>query len=474
MIENSFKKNLVSVALSRIISLLSGIAVVLLLPKVLSVQDYGYLKIFTLYAVYTALLHFGFVDGILLKIAGKEYTELDHEEMRTYTHFFMTLESFVVLLMIITGVFFLSGEYLFILLMLALDMLFVNITTYYQFVSQATQRFAEYSKKSVIVSIAKFAFIGLLFIDYLISGVNISYRIYLIGIVILDFLMMLWYIWIYRDITFGTAQKIYLLKREIVNIFKIGIVLTVAYQTSHLVLALDRQFVSVLFSTEEYAIYSFAYNIVSMISTMVSSLSVVLLPMLKKAGKQYAVDHYKSSLSIVSILLGLSLLAYFPAQIFIGWFLPEYIDSMQYIAIILPSILLSSGISVVMFTIDKVMGTILAFFKNSVIVLVVGFFSNLFAYMIFETRFSISCASLFTMIVWYLIESSHLKKHTGVAVYKEFMYIMLLAIGFLSIVFLISPIWLSTVLYTAFVLVVTMIFYGKYLLNSINTKYLNS
>ena len=58
-------KALLYVAFSRGISLLSGVAVGLLLPKVLSVQDYGILKIFTLYVTYTALLHFGFVDGIL-------------------------------------------------------------------------------------------------------------------------------------------------------------------------------------------------------------------------------------------------------------------------------------------------------------------------------------------------------------------------------------------------------------------------
>lgn len=470
MAKESFKRSLVGVTASRLISLMSSIAVGLLLPKILSVQDYGYLKIFTLYAVYTALLHFGFVDGILLKIAGREYTELDLEEMRSYTRFFMAFETALSFVMILCGVIFMQGEYLFIMLMLALDMIFINVTTYYQFVSQATQRFAEYSKKSIIVSVAKLVFIGALFADYLTNKVTVSYRIYLVGIALLDLFMMIWYVWIYRNITFGRGKSISVLKNEIADIFKVGIVLTVAYQVSHLVLALDRQFVSVLFSTEEYAIYSFAYNIVSMISTMISSISVVLLPMLKKAGRQYAIDHYKSSLSIVSVLLGFSLLAYFPAKMFIDWFLPEYTLSVPYIAIVLPSILLSSGISVVIFTINKVMGTISNFFKNSVIALVTGFLTNLVAYLIFGTRFSISCASLVTMIVWYLIETYHLKKETGVAVYKEFMYVMLLTVGFLSLVFLIGSVWISMISYAVFVSIITALFYGKDLCGLLRTR----
>lgn len=469
MPKDSLKKSLMGVALSRVISLLSSVAVGFLLPKVLSVQDYGYLKIFTLYSVYTSLLHFGFVDGVLLKIAGKDYSELERKKMRSYSRFFMVFELFISLIMMSVGVILLRGEYAFIMLVLALDMLFVNSTTYYQFVSQATRRFSEYSQKSVLVSAVKLAFIGVLFTVYLISGNNVPYRIYLVGIVLLDLLMLIWYVWIYRDITFGMGYKIRSLKGEISDFFKIGIVLTVAYQTAHLVLALDRQFVSVLFSTEEYAVYSFAYNIVSMISTVISSISVVMLPMLKKAGKQYAVEHYKSSLIVVTVLIGISLLAYFPAQMFIMWFLPEYKESVEYIAIVLPSILLSSGISVVMFTIDKVMETVSAFFKNSVVALAMGFLTNLVAYTIFESRFSISCASLLTMAAWYLIEGRHLKKVTGCAIHKEFIYTVLLTVGFLSIVFLIDMVWLGAILYASLVLCVTAAFYGKQLLSLIKS-----
>lgn len=461
MLKSSFKKSLMGVVLSRIVSLLSSVVVGLLLPKVLSVQDYGYLKIFSLYAVYTSLLHFGFVDGILLKIAGKDYSELNQEEMRSYSRFFVSFELVIALIMIVAGVICLWGEYAFIMFALALDMVLVNITTYYQLVSQATRRFSEYSQKSVLVSIAKLVFIGALFAVYLMSGDNVSYRTYLVGIVLLDFLMLIWYIWIYRDITFGFGRKIRSLKREIFGIFKIGIVLTIAYQTSHLVLALDRQFVSVLFSTEEYAVYSFAYNIVSMISTVISSISVVMLPMLKKAGKQYTIEHYKSSLIAVTVLIGISLFAYFPARMFIVWFLPEYKESVDYIAVVLPSILLSSGISIVMFTIDKVMETISAFFKSSVVALIMGFLTNLIAYLIFETRFSISCASILTMAVWYLIEGRHLKKITGYTICKEFIYIVLLTVGFLSVIFFVDTVGLGAFLYVALVLCLTAVFYGK-------------
>lgn len=159
MKHKSLGKNLIVIVFSRIISLLSGIAVGFILPKVLSITDYGFYKVFTLYAVYTALLHFGFVDGILLKLSGKEYENLDAQKMRSYTRFFIIFELFISIVVLLIGTIIADGEYLFITIMLAVNMVFVNVTTYYQFISQAVQRFGEYSAKNIVISIIKLLFV---------------------------------------------------------------------------------------------------------------------------------------------------------------------------------------------------------------------------------------------------------------------------------------------------------------------------
>lgn len=461
MNSKSFKRSLFGVALSRLISLLSSISVGLLLPKILSVSDYGYLKLFTLYAVYTALLHFGFVDGILLKLAGTDYSDLNFRHIRSYSKFFIVLEIVISAIVILCGMLIFDGEYRFVLITLMLDMVFVNITTYYQFISQATKRFAEFSQKNVIVSVLKLCFVFCLVAIYAVGGVNISYRFYIIGIIIIDFIMLLWYISIYKDITFGSSESFRNIYIDIYSIFKTGIVLTIAYQVSHLVLALDRQFVSVLFSTEEYAIYSFAYNIVSMISTMISSISVVLLPLLKRADKEYVINNYEKCISIVSILLAFSLIAFWPVSRFIGWFLPEYAVSTRYIAIVLPSILFTSGISVVMFTIDKVMDTITAYFKNSLIALTMGFVTNMIAYFLFQSCFAISVASICTMAIWYFIENRHLQKILSIKEIRSYGYIITIVIAFIVCTFIVSGFVKSFVLYIATLVIMTIIFYKE-------------
>lgn len=433
MQSKSVGKNLMFVAFSRLISLSSSIFVGFLLPKLLSVADYGYYKVFTLYAVYTALLHFGFVDGILLKLAGKHYDELNKEKLRAYTRFFAAFELVISVLMIAVGVIVADGESLFIVISLALNMLFVNITTYYQFVSQAVQRFGEYSAKNLIVSAVKLAFVLMLYAVYALADANISYRVYLVGLNVLDLLMAIWYIAIYREITFGKSARLYTLKKDILDVFKTGLALTVAYQVSHIVLALDRQFVSALFSTETFAVYSFAYNIVTLISTMISSVSVVLLPVLKSRTRDLAIASYQKCGTLVSIVAACSLLSYFPLVSFIGWFLPQYQDSVNYISVVLPAFLFTAVITVVQFTMAKVLDMTFSFFKDSCVVLFLGLLTNTAAYMMVKSPIAISYASFVVMAIWFLIAAARLREKTGVGMHREFFYLLINAIGFFAI-----------------------------------------
>lgn len=461
MHKKTLGKNMFFVVFSRGVSLLSSVIIGFLVPKFFSLTDYGFYKVFTLYAVYTSLLHFGFVDGVLLKFSGMEYNELEVEKMRTLSKFFIVFELIISLLMAIGLICFLKGDYLFVGIMLSINMIFVNVTTYYQFISQAVQRFKEYSQKSFMASVLKILFTGTLFILFYFKNQVISYKVFLIGLNTIDFLMMIWYLFIYRFITFGKSKSLHMLKDDIKDIFKTGIILTLAYQTSHLVLALDRQFVNVLFSTETFAIYSFAYSIVSMISTLITSVSVVLLPMLKKEKSEEVIKIYKKSTVTVSLVASLSLVCYFIISPFIEWFLTDYIESIPYIAIVLPSFLFTSVIIIVMFTMAKIMDRNLSFLKDSLIVLALGFLTNLIAYLIFKSPIAISLASLLVMIVWFVISGLSLKRKISVGIVKELIFLLLVATGFLIITKFINNYIYGFISYFVLIIILIFIFYGK-------------
>src|SRR6267142_519500 len=52
---------------------------VFLIPRLTTVEEYGYWRLFLLYAGYVGFLHFGFADGALLMWAGRPLEDFRHE-----------------------------------------------------------------------------------------------------------------------------------------------------------------------------------------------------------------------------------------------------------------------------------------------------------------------------------------------------------------------------------------------------------
>ena len=63
---------------------------------------------------------------------------------------------------------------------------------------------------------------------------------------------------------------------------KLGMPLLLANLCSTFLISLDRQFVSMLFTTEEYAVYAFAYSMLSLITVATSAVATVLYPVFKR------------------------------------------------------------------------------------------------------------------------------------------------------------------------------------------------
>ncbi len=152
---SKFTRDFLMVLASNTLVLLSSIFTGLVIPKLMGVTDYGYYKLFMLYLGYTAPFHFGYVDGVLLIHGGKEYQSLDKARSRLETVFFIRLQAALSALFLLAAVIMLNGHYRFLFVVLSIDAGIVNVTAYYQSLSQATMRFKELSIRKVIQSAAK-------------------------------------------------------------------------------------------------------------------------------------------------------------------------------------------------------------------------------------------------------------------------------------------------------------------------------
>lgn len=82
--KNKTLKSIIGVALSNCTTIVSGLVVGFLIPKILSIEDYGMYKTFSLYTTYIGFFSMGIIDGIVLDYGGKDYGQLKRSKFRSF------------------------------------------------------------------------------------------------------------------------------------------------------------------------------------------------------------------------------------------------------------------------------------------------------------------------------------------------------------------------------------------------------
>ena len=459
--------DILKVSSSNLLFLISGILVGFLLPKIIGKIDYGYYKTFTLYAGYVGLLHFGFSDGIYLIYGGKKFEELNKSKFRSIFIFLFILEALILFFGIVLAVVFLTGDMRFVFICIFGYMFSANLTNYFQIISQITGRFNELSLRTVFQSLLTIVSIFVLWILNKFFSFKIEYKIYIIIFLTINYILTFWYIFTYKELIIGEKEsnsfKYYL------SFIKIGFPLLISNLCSSLILNLDRQFVNLLFDVETYAVYAFAYNMLSLITTAMSAVATVLYPSLKRVDENGLQLIYDKLMKIILTLVFLLIIVYFPLCWFVNWFLPSYSESLVIFRIILPGLAVSSPVTIIMHNYYKSSNNEVLYFLKSMCILIISIIANLIAYLIFKTTISISISSIFVMFIWYLIIERYFIKKYNVEWIRNYLYIVVMTALFYLITML-SIWWMAMLIYLLAFIVVSLFFYrddAKYVYNKI-------
>ncbi len=456
---NKTIKNIFRVAISNCTSIIAGIFIGFLIPKMMPVEDYGLYKTFTLYMTYTGFFSLGIIDGIVLKYGGQEYDELNRFKFRNFFKWYTVVHAIFACILLCISLICEDSDTRFIVIMIALNMWAVNYIGYFQQISQITQRFKEFSFRKVLQNILNILIVLGLYILFVLNN-RIIYKYYVFLLVFANIILVFWYLYTYRDIVFGERVPFFESKAEILSLMINGFPLLFANLLSTLILSLDRQFVNFLFDKEVYAVYAFAYNMLSLVTVATSAFSIVLYPTLKRTTELTLKSNYNKLIQLILIAVGLSLALYYPLCWIVNLFLPKYIGSLPVFRIVFPGLLISSAITVVMHNYYKVLGKNIVYFKKSLIVLLISGLANTIAYFLFGNIYSISIASIIVMLFWYLYVENFFVKMFNYDRKKNFLFLIIIILGFYIITSINAELF-GTIIYLLFFVLLCICFFYK-------------
>ena len=324
-------KNIIYSFSAQIVSITLSVLMSLLVPKMLGVEDFGYWQLFLFYLSYVGFFHFGITDGVYLKNGGIAYEDLNKKEIKSQFRVLFIIDLLFLILISLIAIFFVKDSIRsYILIFAGLYLIVANLNWYLGYIFQATNRVNLYS---ISVMIDKLIFLAFIIIAFITKFKNLY--VYIPVYIFTTLCALLYSIYHSKDII---NTKAYNFKDSFSLAFssaKIGIKLTLASISSLLILGFGRFLVDKEWGIESFGKFSFALSLTNFFLLFIAQISIVLFPTLRKVNEKTAKDLFKKFNMILNAFLPIIYVLYIPIKIVLGFWLPQYKISLDYLALLL-------------------------------------------------------------------------------------------------------------------------------------------
>ena len=335
-----FASNVIISVTAQLISLLVGVVLNLVVPKFIDEYDYSYWQAYLLYVGYVGLLHFGILDGLVLRYSQYDYDEIDRKRMRSQFLFLLCMTT--VFTFIALGAAAVVSDVItkWIVALVGVGIVTRNVLTYTQYTFQITNRINKYALTVLVQRITYCVIVVVL----LLLKVKTFYY-FCIAELAGDFAAILIGAIFNRGMYFGRILPLKDTFKETGENIKAGVVLLIANLSASLMIGGAKMIVQWRWDDLVFGKVSFAFSLSTVFLSFVTAISVVMFPSLKRVDEKGLPDIYKSTRATVSLLLFFVLCAYFPGCFVLNKWLPKYSESLYYLGFLLPLIVFSSKVS---------------------------------------------------------------------------------------------------------------------------------
>jgi len=445
---NLILKNLKFVGSAQLFILIFGFIRSLLIPMFLSVEDFGYWQIYLFYSSYVGVFALGFNDGIYLRYGGVQYKELPHKRLRSAIRIHVLVLLFFSIAVLIYSNYIDDFQKQYVYWFISANILILGINGVFIYILQITNQMKMYSFYSILsklilmVSIITFAIFDL------------NQYIYLVIIdLIASIVVVICMIINCKELWIGSNSNYV----EAINEYKIdvsvGIKLMLAQLMGMLVIGIGRFIVEMLGNIEEYAYYSFGISITNLVLVMITSISLLLYPALKRIDEVSYPQYYEKINTILQKFCVVVPVFYFVASIFIPLFLSQYEQVLLYLNILFAIIILQAKMQLLNNTFYKALRKESAMMKANLSSVVLFTVLAVIIFTFTRSIWSIAFCTFLIMAWRTILSEIYLRKLMNIKNYRSIIIEFLYLSSFLVITTTIN-IYISLMLYSLFLLVV--------------------
>ena len=331
--KKTFIKNVSFVFLANLIATIGSAVLSIIIPRLVSVADYGYWQLHSLYAGYVALLHFGWVDGVYIRYAGKDYNDLDKEKHHNQFWMLLIVECFLSIIGVLLCIFLIddinkkfSLATVFIASAISIPMAYIT------YLFQGCNRIKDYSLATIF---SKLLYLFLSIVIFLLGFKN--FKLIVIASIVSLFICFLFVLFKSKDIVFCKHKR--LTKSDFYETFeniRCGIKVSVAYLAGTFIIGSIKYLIEGEWGIETFGRASLTISMSNLLLVFINAVGLVLLPMIRNVDDNSRKDTYYNLYNVLTVLILASFILYYPMSKVLIWILPKYEESIKMMALIFP------------------------------------------------------------------------------------------------------------------------------------------
>lgn len=423
VIKSSIFRSASLLTVSQILALGVSAVLIMILPRFISVSDYGYWQLFILYSGYVGLFHFGYSDGLYITLGGKNIKVLNVPEIKQQFSIFLIFQFlFSIGILLFSFSYFKDFNKLYVFIAVSIFLLIENYHKLLCFMLLATSNANSYAKSVIIDKVLTVVLLFILIAGNWLNFISVMVIYVLCRLVSLIYLMILYQKFLPAFINREQFREGF--KKVIANC-RLGIILTISNILGTLILASGRLVVEYSWSITSFAQISLAVSLAFFIMSFISQISLLLFPILCNAEDYIQKKILKDGSLIIGFISIVGFGFYFFTYLFIKFWLPAYTESLTYLIYLFPIVLFENKTQILYTTYCKSLNKLRLLMNVNLLVIVFALVLYYVASKIHSIELvliTMFLALMFRSIILNLFLNTHYKLKVNIYFYLEIIF----------------------------------------------------
>lgn len=428
---------------SNIVSMLISILIVLIVPKLIGINEYGYWQLYIFYSGYLGFFNIGWVEGIYLRYGGQNYANLNRNLFTSqFWSFFLYIIISGSIIAIYSFLYIKDYDKQFIFEMLTVCLIFSVPRGFLLFVLESTNRIKEFSKLTILDRVIYCVIIVLM----ILFGIR-DFKLLIIADLLGKFTTLIIAMYICKEIVFS---KMVPLKNNFIEILvniSVGIKLMFSNIASMLIIGVVRFGIEHKWDVRTFGKVSLTLSLANLMMLFINAVGIIMFPILRRTDEKKLQTIYITMRDFLMIILFGMLILYYPLKVLMSVWLPQYAESLKYMSLIFPMCVFEGKMSLLINTYLKTLRKEKLMLKINVLFLTLSIITTSIT-TVFLGNLNLAIVSIAILLALRCAFAEyHLSKILMISLQKDIILELVMTLIFIIIGWCIDS-WLAVFLYS--------------------------